>query len=170
MICLIYTDNTNLDRTRTTSSPTTFKAGQLSAIAPLRPLWHRSPWDRSFPSLKRLVLTIPTRRCAFAMPSLKISIAWVSSGPSWIPFLGANRGCCLPRRRRLRWWCLRGGRLWLECNFVCFVEEFFVIFDWMLFNVALVTVYTRIIVVFVAPVNLLCRAGDAYLEFDGTSG
>ena len=36
--CLIYTDNTNLDRTRTTSSPTTSKAGQLSAIAPLRPL------------------------------------------------------------------------------------------------------------------------------------
>ena len=36
--CLRYTDNTNLDRTRTTSSPTTFKAGQLSAIAPLRPL------------------------------------------------------------------------------------------------------------------------------------
>ena len=54
------------------------------------------------------------------------------------------------------------------------------IFDWMLFNVALVTIYTRIIVVFVAPVNLLCsstsapsggsHAGDAYLEFDGTSG
>ena len=36
--CLRYTDNTNLDRTRTTSSPTTSKAGQLSAIAPLRPL------------------------------------------------------------------------------------------------------------------------------------
>ena len=58
----------------------------------------------------------------------------------------------------------------MECNFVCFVEEFFVIFDWMLFNVALVTIYTRIYSVFVAPVNLLCRAGDAYLEFDGTSG
>ena len=43
------------------------------------------------------------------------------------------------------------------------------IFDWMLFNVALVTIHTRIYSVFVAPVNLLCRAGDAYLEFDSTS-
>ena len=61
--------------------------------------------------------------------------------------------------------------LW-NISIVCYIALLrnFVIFDWMLFNVALVTIYTRIIVVFIAPANLLCRAGDAYLEFDGTSG
>ena len=51
------------------------------------------------------------------------------------------------------------------------------VFDWMLFNVALVTIYTRIIVVFVAPVNLLCSStstpsggSHAFLEFDSASG